>query len=186
MTRYWLGLGSNLGDRAEALQAAVDALAEAGVFVEAVSGVYETAPQDVVDQPPFLNAAARAVSALDPAAVLAVAKRIERAAGRDASGPRYGPRPIDIDLLAWEGGAVVLADPDLVIPHPRLAERRFALQPLVEVEPGLVLPDGTAVETLLVAIDVAEQPVERAGSMILRPCRTPMNSTNTTRSSSSG
>lgn len=186
MSRYWLGLGSNLGDRAEALQAAVDALADAGVYVDAVSSVYETAPQDLHDQPPFLNAAARAVTDLDPPAVLRVAKRIERAAGRDASGPRYGPRPIDIDLLAWDGGAFSCADPDLVIPHARLAERRFALEPLAEVEPGLRLPDGTAVTALLAAVDAESQPVVRAGSMILRPCRTPMNLTNTTRSSNSG
>lgn len=186
MSTYWLGLGSNLGDRAEALQAAVDALAIEGVFVERLSGVYETAPQDLVDQPPFLNAAARAVSDLAPADVLAAAKRVERAAGRDGQGPRYGPRPIDIDLLVWDGGAFRADDPELVIPHTRLPERRFALHPLVEVEPDLVLPDGTRIADLLAAIDADAQPVARAGSMILRPCRTPMNSTNTTQSSNSG
>jgi hypothetical protein len=81
MSRYWLGLGSNLGDRAEALQAAIDALAGEGVLVHAVSAVYETAPQDVVDQPAFLNAAAMAVSDLDPPGVLAAANALVRISG---------------------------------------------------------------------------------------------------------
>lgn len=169
MSRYWLGLGSNLGDRAEALQAAIDALAGEGVVVQAVSAVYETAPQDVVDQPAFLNAAAMAVSDLDPPGVLAAAKRVEARAGRDAAGPRYGPRPIDVDLLVWDGGAVAMSDPDLVIPHARLAERRFALVPLLEVEPDLILPGGAPIAALAAAIAADAQPVTRTAYPLVPP-----------------
>jgi len=169
MSRYWLGLGSNLGDRAEALQAAIDALAGEGVVVQAVSAVYETAPQDVVDQPAFLNAAAMAVSDLDPPGVLAAAKRVEARAGRDAAGPRYGPRPIDVDLLVWDGGAVATSDPDLVIPHARLAERRFALVPLLEVEPDLILPGGAPIAALAAAIGADAQPVTRTAYPLVPP-----------------
>ena len=169
MSRYWLGLGSNLGDRAEALQQAVHALAHEGVEVRAVSAVYETAPQDVEDQPPFLNAAAIAESHLEPPAVLAAAKRVERAAGRDLDGLRYGPRPIDIDLLVWDGGAFTSRDPDLTIPHLRLAERRFALVPLLEVDPALVLPDGTAIAALAGAIAPGDQPVARTDYPLVAP-----------------
>jgi 2-amino-4-hydroxy-6-hydroxymethyldihydropteridine diphosphokinase len=169
MSRYWLCLGSNLGDRAEALQHAVDALAHEGVAVQAVSAVYETAPQDVEDQPPFLNAVAIAESDLDPSAVLAVAKRVERAAGRDLDGLRYGPRPIDIDLLLWDGGAFEADDPHLVIPHLRLAERRFVLVPLLDVDPALTLPDGTSVAARAEAIPAADQPVSRTDYPLVPP-----------------
>jgi len=169
MSRYWLCLGSNLGDRAEALQQAVDALAHEGVAVQAVSAVYETAPQDVEDQPPFLNAAAIAESDLDPPAVLAAAKRVERAAGRDLDGLRYGPRPIDIDLLMWDGGAFTADDPDLVIPHLRLAERRFVLVPLLDVDPALTLPDGTAIAALAAALAPGDQPVSRTDYPLTAP-----------------
>lgn len=160
MSAFWLGLGSNLGDRADALAWALRRLAEEGAEVEAVSSLYATAPQGVEDQPEFLNAACRVEAALDPPAMLALAKALEAEAGR-VEGPRWGPRPLDIDILAWDGGE--WRAPDLVIPHERLAERRFALQPLVEVDPHLVLPDGRPIATLLTAIDPASQPVTLVG-----------------------
>ena len=101
--KYWLGLGANLGDRLAALRAAVDALGARGVTVDAVSHIYETAPREVAGQPAFLNAACRVRTDLDPPALLALIKGIERDLGRVA-GPRYGPRAIDVDLLLWEGG----------------------------------------------------------------------------------
>ena len=159
MSTYWLGLGTNLGDRAAALQGAVDSLMAAGAQVLAVSPVYETAPQDLEDQPAFLNAVARVRSDLAPVDMLALAKRIEADAGRQQGGVRYGPRPLDVDLLAWDGGAFRCDDPDLVIPHARLAERRFALVPLADLDPGMVLPDGRAVAALRDAIAPASQPV---------------------------
>lgn len=154
----WLGLGANLGEPAEALRWAIRRLGDEGVVVEAVSSLYASAPQGVEDQPEFTNAACRVRTDLDPPAVLALAKELEAEAGR-VDGPRWGPRPLDIDILAWDGGT--WDDPDLVIPHPRLHERRFALQPLVEVDPDLALPSGERIDALLAAIPSDEQPVAR-------------------------
>ena len=170
--QFWLGLGSNLGDRVAALQAGIDTLAAAGVVADAVSGVYETAPQDLADQPAFLNAVIRTRTDLDPPAVLAVAKRVEHEAGRSA-GPRYGPRPLDVDLLTWEGGEWHTSDPDLVIPHPRIRDRRFVLVPLVEVEPSMELPDGSRISALLDALDAPSQPVHRTQLALALPGSAP-------------
>ena len=156
----WLGLGANLGEPAEALRWAIRRLGDEGVVVEAVSSLYASAPQGVEDQPEFTNAACRVRTDLDPPAVLALAKELEAEAGR-VDGPRWGPRPLDIDILAWDGGA--WQAPDLVVPHERLRERRFALQPLVEVEPDLVLPSGERIAALLDAIPPDDQPVSRLG-----------------------
>jgi 2-amino-4-hydroxy-6-hydroxymethyldihydropteridine diphosphokinase len=158
--RFWIGIGANLGDRAASLAAAVRSLAAAGIVIERVSSAYETAPRDLDDQPPFLNAALRARSPLDPPHLLDVAKRIERDMGRDLSGVRFGPRVIDCDLLLWEGG--VWSDRRLEIPHPRLAERRFALVPLLEIDPDLSLPDGVRLSDLERALDPEQQPVRPA------------------------
>lgn len=157
--RYWLGLGANLGDRWAALEAAVRALADAGIDIEAVSGVYETAPRDLDDQPPFLNAAARVRSTHAPQEMLALVKGIERQLGRDPTGRRFGPRVIDCDLLLWDGGRWAAAD--LEVPHPRLTQRRFALVPLLEIDPGLTLPDGTPLARIEAALDAGEQAVRR-------------------------
>lgn len=156
--RYWLGLGANLGDRAAALQSAVDWLRTNGVTVEATSALYETAPREVVDQPSFLNAAARVRSDLDPPAMLDLVKRMEADLGRVA-GPRFGPRAIDCDLLVWEGG--VHHDERLDVPHPRLVERRFALVPLLELDPELALPDGRSLALVCATLDAVDQPTER-------------------------
>jgi 2-amino-4-hydroxy-6-hydroxymethyldihydropteridine diphosphokinase len=165
--RYWLGLGANLGDRRAALEAALAWLERAGHRVEAVSPAYETAPREVADQPAFLNAAARVSSPLRPDALLAEVKRMEGELGRDPDGLRYGPRAIDCDLLLWEGGA--WSGPGLEIPHPRLAERRFALLPLLDLDPGLSLPDGRRLADLAAAIDAAEQPADRLHTPLARP-----------------
>ncbi len=167
MTRYWLGLGANLGDRRAAVEGALAWLAGAGVAVEAVSPAYETAPQQLTDQPPFLNAAARVASDHDPPALLAEVKRMERQLGRDPGGVRYGPRAIDCDLLLWEGGA--WSGPGLEIPHPRLPERRFALLPLLDLDPGLALPDGRTLADLAAAIPPAEQPAQRLAEPLAAP-----------------
>jgi 2-amino-4-hydroxy-6-hydroxymethyldihydropteridine diphosphokinase len=158
----WLGLGSNLGEREDALLWALTELTERGLVVQSVSGAWETAPQGVEDQPEFLNAACRVSTALGPRDALRVAKEIEADAGR-VDGPRWGPRPLDIDILVWDAGT--WDDADLQVPHPRLHERRFALQPLAEVEPLMVLPDGRSVAELLAAIPPQEQPVRRIGDL---------------------
>lgn len=160
MSRYWLGLGANLGDRRAAIEAALARLAEIGT-VEAVSSPWETAPRELEDQPAFLNAAARIDCDLAPRELLGAVKGMERALGRDPGGVRFGPRAIDCDLLLWEGGAH--EDDALTIPHPRLAGRRFALLPLLEIDPDLALPDGRTLAALAAAIPAEEQPAERRG-----------------------
>lgn len=134
MTCAYLSLGANLGDRLEQLAAAVRMLdATPGIRLVAVSGVWETAPQGVVDQPDFLNAVARVETGLDPLALLAAAQRVEQALGRERT-VRWGPRRIDVDILLYGDERVDL--PGLTIPHPRLEERAFVLVPLLELLPG--------------------------------------------------
>lgn len=167
--RYWVGLGANLGDRRASLEAALGWLA-ARHRLEAVSPAYETAPRELADQPAFLNAAARLVGDLAPPDMLDEVKRMERALGRDPGGVRFGPRAIDCDLLLWEGGE--WHDRRLDIPHPRLHERRFALLPLLDLDPRLTLPDGRPLAELLAAIPASEQPAERVAGT-LRPAPGP-------------
>ena len=144
-----LGLGSNLGDRRANLEAALAALrANTAVRVLAVSGFIETEP---VGGPPgqgaYLNGAAAVGTDLEPHALLAECKRIEKSLGR-RDGPRWGPRIVDLDILFY--GAIVLDAPDLTLPHPRLRERRFVLEPLAEIAPDLVDPvTGLTVGELL-------------------------------------
>jgi 2-amino-4-hydroxy-6-hydroxymethyldihydropteridine diphosphokinase len=161
-----LGLGSNLGDRRALLQAAVDALAGAGVRVTASSSMYQTDPVgEVLDQPAFLNACVAIETELEPEPLLDVVKEIERSLGRQpdvgaADYVRHGPRPVDIDLL-------LLGDREhgcdrLTVPHPALLARRFVLIPLLELDLSLRLPDGRALADALAALPVAEG-VRRAG-----------------------
>jgi 2-amino-4-hydroxy-6-hydroxymethyldihydropteridine diphosphokinase len=128
----YLGLGSNLGNREANLRMALSLL-EPLCRVEVVSSLYETAPVGVEDQPPFYNAACRITTGLEPGALLRFLKRVEFEVGRRPGGPRWGPRPIDLDLLLYED--VVVESDDLVLPHPRLAERPFVLVPLAEIAP---------------------------------------------------
>ena len=161
MTGY-LGLGSNEGDRRATLRAARERLERHGLEVSGSSSVYETAPQgEVLDQPDFLNACLRIETELDPEALLDVCKAVERELGRRPGGPRHGPRPVDVDVLLL--GSVVHRSPRLVLPHPDLAVRRFVLEPLLELDPELRLPDGTRLAARLAA--VADQPVTAAGAL---------------------
>ncbi len=139
-----LGLGSNVGDRLGTLQSAVDLLALEGVRVLACSRVWETDPVGP-PQPDFLNAVVLAETNLDPNDVLAACQRVESALGR-VRAARWGPRTIDVDVLLYDD--LVLDEPNLVIPHPRLTERAFVLLPLLEVTPDPVLPDGTRLREL--------------------------------------
>jgi 2-amino-4-hydroxy-6-hydroxymethyldihydropteridine diphosphokinase len=132
----YLALGSNLGDRAANLRAAVGRLA-VQVAVEHISSLYETEPAYVLDQPRFLNAVLSGRTALEPLALLAFLKEIERGLGR-VPGARFGPRMIDLDILLYDDMA--LATDALTIPHPRMAERPFVLVPLAEIAPDLVPP----------------------------------------------
>lgn len=136
MTRAYLALGSNLGDRAAFLQYAVDQLADAQeVVVDAVSRVYETAPVGGPAQEAFLNAVVAIETTLDPRALLVLAQRIENGAER-VRAERWGPRTLDVDVLLY--GDVELDEPELTIPHPRMWQRGFVLSPLRDVAPELV------------------------------------------------
>jgi 2-amino-4-hydroxy-6-hydroxymethyldihydropteridine diphosphokinase len=138
----YLGLGSNVGDRAGHLRAAVQLLREHGVEVAAVSSAYQTEPVgEMLDQPDFINAAVRIRTALEPEPLLDLCKAIEVERGRVLAGPRHGPRPLDIDLLLL--GGLELRSDRLTLPHPEVTSRRFVLAPLLELDPELELPDGT-------------------------------------------
>ena len=146
MTRAYVGLGANLGDRSATIRAAVEQLrAEPGVTVVAVSSVRETDPVGFLDQPRFLNAAVALDTELSARELLDRLLAIERRLGRTRDGPRFGPRTIDRDLLLY--GEERLQEPDLEVPHPRLHERLFVLEPLLELDSGLVVPGrGTLAE----------------------------------------
>ncbi|PWC34792.1 2-amino-4-hydroxy-6-hydroxymethyldihydropteridine pyrophosphokinase [Azospirillum sp. TSO35-2] len=132
-----MALGGNLGDRAANLAEAIRRLGDA-VRIDALSAVYETAPMYVTEQPAFLNMAVRGTTTLEPRPLLRALKEIEATLGRESGGLRFGPRPIDIDILLY--GDRVVADPDLEIPHPRMAERAFVLCPLADIAADLHHP----------------------------------------------
>ena len=137
----FLGLGSNLGDRAGNLQRAVELLnAEPGIEVVASSSVWETDPVGGPSQPDYLNAVVRARTDLAPHDLLQACLRAEAALGR-VRNVRWGPRTVDIDVLLVD--ALVIDDADLTVPHPRMTERAFVLLPLLELDPEASLPDGT-------------------------------------------
>jgi 2-amino-4-hydroxy-6-hydroxymethyldihydropteridine diphosphokinase len=144
----FIGLGSNLGERAENLRQAFERLQALGRV--RTSAVRETDPVGVIDQPKFLNAVAALETELAPRELLERLLHIERELGRDRSTEaRWGPRTIDLDLVLY--GDDVIDEPGLTVPHPRLAERSFVLEPLHELDPDLVLPDGRRIKDLLAA-----------------------------------
>jgi 2-amino-4-hydroxy-6-hydroxymethyldihydropteridine diphosphokinase len=152
VTRVYVGLGGNLGDRETMLRRALDLLAaEPGVELRRVSTLRETDPVELVDQPRFLNAAAELDTELGAPELLARLLEVERRLGRVRTGPRFGPRTIDLDLLLY-GGETIQA-PGLRVPHPRLHERRFALEPLAELDPELDIPGYGPVLALLTGLD---------------------------------
>ncbi len=146
--RAYVGLGSNLGDREKMLRRALELLeADDDIRVVAISTIRETDPVEIEDQPRFLNAAAAIETELGPKELLGRLLGIELTLGRTREGPRYGPRTIDLDLLLY--GDEVVDEPGLRVPHPRLTERRFALEPLHELDGDLVVPGAGPVEALL-------------------------------------
>lgn len=152
----FIGLGSNLGDRAAHIAGGVAALgATPGIVVERISEPIETDPVGPSGQGPYLNAAARLATSLDPAALLGVLLLVERQHGRDRTAEvRWGPRTLDLDLLLF--GSLVLDEPGLTIPHPRMHERDFVLRPLADVGPNAVHPQrGRTVRELLADLAAA-------------------------------
>jgi len=166
-----LGLGSNVGDRRAHLQAAVEAIAGAGIVVRASSSVYDTDPVgEVLEQPSFLNACVLVETALEPLALLDTVKELEARLGREAGGTRHGPRAIDIDVLML--GVLELRHERMTLPHEQLLSRRFVLIPAVELDAGLKAPDGTRLADALAGLDVSEG-VRWAGPPLACPAPRP-------------
>ena len=165
MQKIYLGLGTNLGDRAANLQAATQGLATKMV-ITAVSPIYQTPPWGIADQPDFLNLCLAAKTDLSPAEVLTFVKSLEVALGREPA-ERWGPRLIDIDLLFYANQ--IIETEKLTIPHPGLAERVFVLRPLADIAPEFVHP--VLNETIAdLAARVADQEIRPyAGQVILQP-----------------
>jgi 2-amino-4-hydroxy-6-hydroxymethyldihydropteridine diphosphokinase len=145
--KAYIGVGANLGDREATIREAVRLL---GPEVVAVSRLRETPPWGYADQPAFLNGAILLETALQPRALLERLLEVERELGRTREGPRYGPRTIDLDLLLYEG--VEVDEPGLQVPHPRLHERAFALEPLLDLDPELELPGRGQLADLLAGL----------------------------------
>ena len=151
MTRAYVGLGANLGDRGGTVRAAVDVLAaEQGVEIVAVSTLSETEPVGVGEQPPFLNGAVALDTTLSARDLLELLLAVEQRFGRVRIPGEHGPRTLDLDLLLYDEAQ--LDEPGLTVPHPRLHERRFVLEPLAELAPGLVVPGRGDVESLLAGV----------------------------------
>jgi len=153
VTRIFIGLGSNLGDREGTLRAAVGRLRRLPeTEVVRMSTLRDTDPVGYVDQPRFLNGAVEAESGLPPRALLVALLELERAFGRDrGTVPAQGPRTLDLDLLLY--GEEQIDEPGLQVPHPRLHERRFVLEPLAELDPALEVPGKGSIQTLLAKLD---------------------------------
>jgi 2-amino-4-hydroxy-6-hydroxymethyldihydropteridine diphosphokinase len=145
MTRAYVGVGANLGDREATIRAALEALPG----LVGVSKLRETDPVGVVDQPPFLNAAAVLETELAPRELLDTLLAVERELGRERR-ERWGPRTIDLDLLLY--GDKTIDEPGLTVPHPRLHERRFALEPLLDLDPELAIPGRGRVTDVLAGL----------------------------------
>ena len=153
MPKAFVGIGSNLGEPERQIAAALEQLeAEDGVELVAVSSLRETTPVGYLDQPNFLNGAVELETKLPPRELLERLLAIEARLGRvRGEGPRFGPRTIDLDLLVY--GDDTIDEPGLAVPHPRLAERRFALEPLAELAPGLEIPGLGPVQALLAELE---------------------------------
>jgi 2-amino-4-hydroxy-6-hydroxymethyldihydropteridine diphosphokinase len=165
--RAFIGLGGNLPGTRAAMESAAAELGTIGQVVRA-SSLYRSAPRDLFEQAEFTNAAIELETDLEPVDILFALKRLELTLGRDPQGIRFGPRLIDLDILAFDGRCMADAELELIVPHPRLVERRFALEPLAELDPGLrpwrgcddLRIDVTVVDLLP---SVADQEVTRVG-----------------------
>jgi len=145
VTLAYVGLGSNLGDREGTIRAAAEA-----IDARRLSPVVETEPWGYADQPRFLNAVAELQTRLAARELLEELLEVERTLGRERTGPRYGPRTVDLDLLLY--GDETIEEPGLVVPHPRLAERRFVLEPLAELVPTRRIPGNGTVQQALAGL----------------------------------
>ena len=146
MTRAYVGLGSNLGDREALIRRAA-----AAIGAVRLSTIRETEPWGLAEQPPYLNAVAELETSLSARGLLDRLLAVERELGRERVGPRWGPRTIDLDLLLY--GDETIDVPGLHVPHPRLHERRFALEPLAELDPDLELAGHGPIQAVLTGLD---------------------------------
>lgn len=154
MENVYIGLGSNLADPAAQVEAGLRALARLPkTRLVARSRLYSSAPWGRVDQPEFVNAAAQLETVLEPGLLLDALLQIERAAGRERDGTRWGPRVLDLDILVY--GERRIAEPGLHVPHPHLPERAFVLVPLAEIAPDLQVPGRGRVADLLAGVDAS-------------------------------
>ena len=175
--RAFIGLGGNIGKPAVAFRSAVAQLRGIGQVVR-VSSLYDSAPRGSLDQPRFLNAALELETDLEPTDLLAELKRIELSLGRDPTARRWGPRVIDLDILAFDGRCVTDPEHSLIVPHPRFHERRFALEPVAELDPGLrpwrnCSDLRVEVSVIDLLATVADQEVLRVGGPDWADARTP-------------
>jgi 2-amino-4-hydroxy-6-hydroxymethyldihydropteridine diphosphokinase len=145
VTRAFVGLGANLGDRETAIRRAADLIGAIRL-----STIVETEPWGYANQPPFLNAVAEVDTPLTARELLTHLLDVERRLGRERVGPRWGPRRIDLDLLLF--GDEVVDEPGLQVPHPRMAERTFVLEPLAELAPAQEIPGLGTVQALLAGL----------------------------------
>lgn len=142
MIESFIGIGSNVGDRARFCRAAVEQLnAAEGVEVTAASSLYETSPIGGPPQRSYVNMVARVHTSLDHRALFELCQSIEHRLGREDSDIRWGPRVVDLDILSYDNDKI--SEPDLEIPHPRMTQRRFVLVPLLEIAPDVTDPWGT-------------------------------------------
>lgn len=163
MTTGYLGLGSNVGDSAGHLRAAIELLEAEGIEIDAISSAYVTEPVgEVLDQPDFLNAAVRIRTDLEPEELLDVCKRVEAERGRSFDTPRHSPRPLDVDLLLL--GDIEMSNDRLTLPHREVTTRRFVLVPLLELDPELTLPEGTRLANALAGLGTGQR-VQRAAEL---------------------
>lgn len=163
--RAWIGLGGNREDSADLLDNALALLAQApGVELRRQSRRYRTPPWGLPDQPDFVNAVAEFETSLEPVQLLQLLQETENRLGRERSGPRWGPRCIDLDLLAYDD--LRMQSAGLTLPHPRMQLRAFVLVPLLELEPGFEIPGCGPAADCLQRID----PSERAAVVAL-PCQ---------------
>jgi 2-amino-4-hydroxy-6-hydroxymethyldihydropteridine diphosphokinase len=152
MPEAYVGIGSNLGDREENVRRALELLgADPEIEIVAVSTLRKTEPVGLLEQPDFINGAARVHTGLSPRQLLDRLLELERRLGRVRTGERYGPRTIDLDLLLY--GQEIVEEPGLRVPHPRLAERRFVLEPLLDLDPALSVPGRGPVQALLAGLE---------------------------------
>ena len=156
MIESFVGIGSNVGDRAHFARAAVEQLNSAdGVEITATSSLYETSPIGGPPQRSYVNMVIRLRTSLDHRQLLELCQSVEQRLGREASDIRWGPRVVDLDILTFDNTKI--SEPDLEIPHPRMTQRRFVLIPLLEIDPDIADPWGTSYSDVL---DEAEGEVE--------------------------